>query len=76
MRNPRGTPARTRPRAQDGQRVKEAVDVILKKLKRGEKVLLPGLGSLLPGAPPSFRPSVQRRSAQTPGAGKAGDETS
>lgn len=74
MKNPGSTTARTRPRAQDDKRVKQAVDVILRKLKKGEKVVLPGLGSLLPGAPPSFRSTVKRGSAQAPGAGKASNE--
>jgi hypothetical protein len=74
MKNPGSTPARARPRAPEDDRVKQAVDVILRKLKRGQEVVLPGLGSLLPGAPPSFKSTVQRKAANTSDAGKAGDE--
>ncbi|HPT27288.1 MAG TPA: hypothetical protein PLZ95_12770 [Bryobacteraceae bacterium] len=76
MKNPGTKPARARSRAPEDERVRQAVDVILKKLKRGQKVVLPGLGSLLPGAPPSFRSTGQRKAAQSPDMGKAGDERS
>lgn len=42
-------------RHRDNTRVEEAVNAILKKLKRGRPVRLPGIGSLLPGAPPRFQ---------------------
>ncbi len=74
MKNPGTKPVRTRAAASDEDRVKQAVTLILKKLKRGQKVVLPGLGSLIPGAPPSFRLSGQRKAAHVPANGKAGDE--
>ena len=40
----------------DHSKVEDAVNTILKKLKRGRPVRLPGIGSLLPGAPPRFQP--------------------
>lgn len=74
MKNPGTKPVRTRPAASDDDRVKQAVTLILKKLKRGQKVVLPGLGSLIPGAPPSFKSLGRRKAAHAPANGKAGDE--
>lgn len=42
-------------RHSESTRVEDAVKTILRKLKRGQPVRLPGIGSLLPGAPPQFR---------------------
>ena len=44
--------------------VASAVDLILRKLKKGQRVVLPGLGSLIPGTPPSFKSSGQRKPAK------------
>lgn len=52
-------------RHRDSTRVEDAVDTILKKLRRGRPVRLPGIGSLLPGAPPRFQP-LARDSAAAP----------
>lgn len=54
MRNPKH-PSDEEQRRRDDTRVEQAVTAILKKLKRGLPVRLPGVGSLLPGAPPTFR---------------------
>lgn len=47
----------------DDTRVEDAVNAILRRLKRGYPVRLPGLGSLLPGAPPSFRSIREKKPA-------------
>jgi hypothetical protein len=74
MKNPGTKPVRARTAPSDDDRVKQAVTLILKKLKRGHKVVLPGLGSLIPGAPPSFKSLGQRKAVHVPSSGKAGDE--
>jgi len=49
--------------AGEAGRVESAVTAILRKLKRGERVKLPGLGSFVPGAPPRFE-FEKKRDAQ------------
>lgn len=64
--NPNADPSRS-----DAQEVEKAVDAILRKLQRGRTVRLPGIGSLMPGAPPRFQPLAAAKTAAQKESGDA-----